>query len=105
VSNFIPAEILLYHNAFPAGRACEVLVCLALRFYALVRSPGMGCRLNIVLSLVQAQLSLGVAQGVLGLRGCFLPMPSDTHLLVRGGYRTRALGFTPTLHRNKAELN
>jgi len=41
----------------------------------------MGCRWNIVLSLMQAQVSLGVAQGVLGLRGCFLPMPSDTHLL------------------------
>ena len=79
---------------------------LALRLYALVRSSDMGRRLNIVLSLVQAQLSLGVAQGVLGLRGCFLPMPSDTHLLVRDGYRTCALGFTPTLHleRNSVPL-
>jgi len=67
----------------------------------MVRSPSMGCRLHIVLSLVQAQVSLGVAQGVLGLRGCIIPMPSDTHLLVRGGYRTRALGFTPTLHRTE----
>lgn len=77
---------------------------LALRFYALVRSLNMGRRLNIVLSLVQAQVSLGVAQGVLGLRGCFLPMPSDTYLLVRDGYRTCALGFTPTLHRNRKRV-
>jgi len=102
VSNFLPAEILLYHNAFPAGRTCKGFKymtsspCFAVLCFGAFSEHGvpMEYRSLAYASTGKPWCGSGCTWSAWLLSSHALGYASS----VRGGYRTCALGFTPTLH-------